>query len=150
MSEWRKEIAPTVYYLEVMHRLRKRVMRVRMEIAEDWFLRASSRQRDRTHSIVSSWISGKEVHSWPSAGSWFSRFVTLWFLLVPKIKIKRQGLSFSNTWQRSEGCNRRHQDPNRSWIPILLWGVVNSLGQVCCIRGMLFWRGQFWFRRIIE
>jgi hypothetical protein len=24
------------------------------------------------------------------------------------------------------------------------------LGQVCCIRGMLFWRGQCWFRRIIE
>jgi hypothetical protein len=28
--------------------------------------------------------------------------------------------------------------------------VENLLGQVCCIRGMLFWRGQCWFRRIIE
>jgi hypothetical protein len=33
--------------------LRKRLMRVRMEIADDWILRASSLQRARTHSIVS-------------------------------------------------------------------------------------------------
>jgi hypothetical protein len=42
------------YYLEVQDHLRKRVMRVRMEIADDWIHRVSSRQRARTHSIVSS------------------------------------------------------------------------------------------------
>jgi hypothetical protein len=55
-----KEFAPsgvTVnqnYYFEVLGRLIKRAMRVRMEIADDSILRASSRQRPRTHSIVSS------------------------------------------------------------------------------------------------
>jgi hypothetical protein len=29
------------YYLEILDRLRKRVMRLRMEIADDWILRAS-------------------------------------------------------------------------------------------------------------
>jgi hypothetical protein len=33
-----------VYYLELLDRLRKRVMRVRMEVSDDWILRASSRQ----------------------------------------------------------------------------------------------------------
>jgi hypothetical protein len=28
--------------------------------------------------------------------------------------------------------------------------MENSLGQMCCIRGMLFWRGQCWFSQIIE
>jgi hypothetical protein len=42
------------YYLKVLDRLRKRVMQVRMEIADDWILRASSRQCARTHNIVSS------------------------------------------------------------------------------------------------
>jgi hypothetical protein len=42
------------YYLEVLNRPRNRVMQVRTEIADDWILRASSRQRARTHSIVSS------------------------------------------------------------------------------------------------
>jgi hypothetical protein len=34
------------------------------------------------------------VHSHASAGSLFSRLLTLWFPLVPKIKIEFQGLSF--------------------------------------------------------
>jgi hypothetical protein len=65
------------YYLEVLNCLRKRVMRVRMEIVYDWILRTSSRQRARTHSIVSSLISGEKVHSHASAGSLFSRLLTL-------------------------------------------------------------------------
>jgi hypothetical protein len=50
-------------------------------------------------------MSGKKVHSHTSAGSIFSRFCTLQFLLVPKIIIESQGLSFLNTLQCSEGCN---------------------------------------------
>jgi hypothetical protein len=56
----RKEFVPpgvTVnqkYYLEVLDRLRKKAMQVRMEIADDWNLQASSRQCARTHIIVSS------------------------------------------------------------------------------------------------
>jgi hypothetical protein len=42
------------YYPEVLDRLRKRVMRVRMLIADDWILGASSQQCALTHSIVSS------------------------------------------------------------------------------------------------
>jgi hypothetical protein len=42
------------YYLEALDRRRKRMMRVRMEIADDLILRASSRQRACAHSIVSS------------------------------------------------------------------------------------------------
>jgi gamma-glutamyl phosphate reductase len=42
------------YYLESLDRLRKRVMRVRKEIADDWIPQSSSRQRARMHSIVSS------------------------------------------------------------------------------------------------
>jgi hypothetical protein len=42
------------YYLEILDRLRKWVMRGPMEIANDWIPRASSGQRARTHSIVSS------------------------------------------------------------------------------------------------
>jgi hypothetical protein len=51
---FQKEFAPpgvTVnqkYYLEVLGLLRKRAMRVRMEIADDWILRVSSQQRPRT------------------------------------------------------------------------------------------------------
>jgi hypothetical protein len=41
------------YYLEVLGRLRKRAMRVRMETADDWILRASTRHA-RAHSNVSS------------------------------------------------------------------------------------------------
>jgi hypothetical protein len=92
----------------------------------------------------------KKVHSCAFAGSLLSRFVTLWILLVPKIEIKSQGLSFLNTWQCWEACNQCHQDPKRSSLPILLWCVENLLGQVCCIRGMLFWKGQCWFQGIIE
>jgi hypothetical protein len=65
------------YFLAVLDRLRKRAMRVRMEIADGWILRASSRQRARTHGIVSSQISVEKVHSCASAGSLFARFVTL-------------------------------------------------------------------------
>jgi hypothetical protein len=110
------------YYLEVLDRLRNRVTMVQIKIADVWILRASSRQRAGTHNIVSSWISSEKVHSSASAGSLFSRFVTLWFLLVPKIKIESQGPSFSNTWQRPEGCIRRHQYPDRSWLPICYEG----------------------------
>jgi hypothetical protein len=110
----------------------------------------SSWQRARIRSVVKSLISGEKVHYVASEGSSFYRFVTLLFLLVPKIKIESQGLSFANTWERSEGCSRRHQNPNRSWLPVLLGGVENSLRQVCYMRGILFWRGQCWFRRIIE
>jgi hypothetical protein len=74
------------------------VMQVQMEIADDWILRAALWQYDRTHGTVSSWISGEKVHSHASIGSLFSRFMTLWFLFFPKIKIKSQGLSFANTW----------------------------------------------------
>jgi hypothetical protein len=141
------------YSLEVLGRLRERMMRVRMEIAEGWILWASSRQIARActhaHSIVSSWISGEKVHSCASVVSLFYRCFTLWFLLVPKIKIENQTLSFSGTWQRSEDCNWHHQDANRSWLPIMLWGVQSSLGEVCCIRGTLFWRGHWQFGRII-
>jgi hypothetical protein len=42
------------YYLKVLDCLRKRVMRVRMEITDDWILRASLRQRACRHSIVRS------------------------------------------------------------------------------------------------
>jgi hypothetical protein len=55
----RKEFVPpgvTVnkkYYLEFLDRLRKRSMRVRMEIADEWILRVSTRQRARVHKIVS-------------------------------------------------------------------------------------------------
>jgi hypothetical protein len=42
------------YYLEVLDRLRKRAVPVRKDIADDWILRASSRQRSRTQSTVSS------------------------------------------------------------------------------------------------
>jgi hypothetical protein len=42
------------YYCEALHCLKKRVMRVGMEIADDWIPRASSLQRSRTCSIVSS------------------------------------------------------------------------------------------------
>jgi hypothetical protein len=41
------------YYLVVLDRLRKRVMRVRMEIAAHWILRVSSRQRAHAYRIVS-------------------------------------------------------------------------------------------------
>jgi hypothetical protein len=42
------------YYLEVMDHLRKRAMQVRMEIADDLILLASSLQRAYKHSIASS------------------------------------------------------------------------------------------------
>jgi hypothetical protein len=41
------------YYLEVLDRLKNRVMQVRLKTADDWILRALS-QRARTHSIVNS------------------------------------------------------------------------------------------------
>jgi hypothetical protein len=41
------------YYFEVLNRMRKRVIQVRMEIADNWILRTLS-QRARTHSVVSS------------------------------------------------------------------------------------------------
>jgi hypothetical protein len=40
------------YYREVLDCLRKRMLRFRMEIADDWILRASSRQRARKQSTV--------------------------------------------------------------------------------------------------
>jgi hypothetical protein len=40
-------------YLEVPDHLKKRVTQVKMEIADDWILRASSRQCSLTHSIAS-------------------------------------------------------------------------------------------------
>jgi hypothetical protein len=39
--------------LEVPDHLKKRVVQIQMEIADDWTLRASSRQCALTHSIVS-------------------------------------------------------------------------------------------------
>jgi hypothetical protein len=101
-------------------------MQVRMEIADDWNLQASSRQCARTHIIVSSWISG-EVQSYASSVSLFSRFVTLWFLRVPKIKIYNQGLSFSNadSVQRAvtEAFNTLTETGFQSWYEAwkILW-----------------------------
>jgi hypothetical protein len=82
------------YYLEVVDRPRKRVMGILMEIADDWILRVSSRQRARKHGTVSSQICGEKLHSFTSVGSLFCVFFTLLFSLVPKIKIERQGLLF--------------------------------------------------------
>jgi hypothetical protein len=42
------------YYLEVRDHLRNRLMQIRMEIADDSILQASSRQCARTHNIISS------------------------------------------------------------------------------------------------
>jgi hypothetical protein len=55
VSQWIKN------YLEILDRLSRRVMRVRMEIADDWILRASSRQGALAHSSVSPWICGIPV-----------------------------------------------------------------------------------------
>jgi hypothetical protein len=128
------------YYLKVMGRLRKRVMRVRMEIVGDWILRAWSRNCSRIHSMsVREFLAKKWISLLPQTPCY--PICHLVILLVPKIKIESHRTSFSNTWQRSEGCNRRHQDPKRSWLRILLWGMENSLGQLCSSRGMLFGRG---------
>lgn len=118
------------FYLEVLDHLRKRVMQVQMEIA-------MTGSFELYYNTLSVCIFMATMHLQAS----YYPDLSLSLLLLPKIKIKYQGLSFSNTSQCSEGCTWRHQDSNRSCLPILLWGVKNSLDQVCCIRGTLFWRG---------
>jgi hypothetical protein len=74
--------------------MRKRVVQVRTEIADNRILQASSQQCCCAHSIVSSWMCGKKVHSRSSVGSQFYKFFTLWFLLFPKLKLRVKGSHF--------------------------------------------------------
>jgi hypothetical protein len=92
-----------------VNRLRKRVMRVRMETAHNWILRASSRQRACAHSFVSTSISGKKKSAFPLLLQ-APDLSACNFLFISKLNSM---LSFPVTWQRPDGCNRRHQDPQQ-------------------------------------
>jgi hypothetical protein len=111
------------YYLEVLDCLRKKMMRIRMEITDHWIPGPSSWQCARAHSIVSLWTSGEKVHSRASAGSLFSRFVTLWFSLVPKLKSRVKGNHFQTLDSVQKAVSDVIKTPKRLWPPILLWGA---------------------------
>jgi transposase len=109
-----------------------------MEIADDWILRASSRQRACTHTALSvrEFMAEKCIHVLPQAPC-SPDLSPCDLYLFPKLKYRVKGYHFQTFDGVQEGCNRRHQDPDRR-LPNLLRGVENSLGQMFCIRGMLF------------
>jgi hypothetical protein len=150
MTGWAIEAINWKYYLEVLDLLRQRMMiRIRMEIADDWNVHQDDAPA-HTHSVVSSWISGEKVHSTISTGSSFLRSVTLWFLLFPNLKWTVEVYHFQTLDRVQKAVTDAIETLKEAGFHILLWGVENSLGQVCCIKVMIFWRRQCWFRRIIE
>jgi hypothetical protein len=70
------------------------------------------------------------------------------FCLCPKLKSRLKGHHFQTPDSIQKAITDANwEDPKKRWLPILL---ENSLGQLCCIREMLFWRGQRWLRHKTE
>jgi len=84
------------FYKDVLERLRRRVQRVRTDIA----YRASS------HCAFNSRISGKEKHPHTSTSSLQPRYSSVLFLPLLEVEIEVERSSFRDDGKHTKSCNR--------------------------------------------
>lgn len=121
------------YYLEALDRLRKRMMGVRAEIADDWTFHRDNEPARTALSFRE--IFAKKVHSRACTGPLVSTFVTLWLFLFPKLKSRVKIHHFQTTDSLQEAVT----DTNKRLIQLTSSPVQSMLHQ----------RRQYWFRRRI-
>ena len=112
-------------YKDVLERFRKRVQRVRRDIADNWVL-----QHDNApaHNAFNSRISGKEKHSPTSTSS-----------LQPS-EIEVEGSSFRDNGKHTKNCNWWAKHTYGKWLPVLLWSVEKMLEPLCNFPKVILWR----------
>ena len=113
------------FYRDLMERFRKRVQRVRPDIADNWVLCHDNVPAHNALSIRE-FLAKKNIPVLPHPP-----YSPCDFYLFPKLKLKLKGHHFGTIETIQKNCNRWPKHTYGKWLPVLLWSVEEMLEPLC-------------------
>ena len=109
------------FYKDVLERLRKRVQRVRRDIADDWVLQHDNAPAHTALSIRE-FLAKKNIPVLPHP-PYSPDLAPCHFCLFPNLKSKLNRSSFRDDGKHTKNCTRWAKHTYGKWLPVLLWSV---------------------------
>ena len=132
-----QETVNHAFYKDILERLRKRVQRVRRDIADEWVLHHDNAPAHTALSIRE-FLAKKNVPVIPHP-PYSPDLAPCDFSLYPKLKSKLKNHNFG-TMENIQKIVTDELHTYGIWLPVLLWSVEKTLEPLCNFPRVILWR----------